>query len=162
MKKWTWVLAAFALAMGTTLESPASAMPQCTPEVLEDGSLIHGQVYDAKPIEKKPAHIKALLPKRTMGAKLYVRAEKGVTPAYLQRAAECHAKSRTIPSYQHDPLRVDGNIKSIRVYSAGGSFVLSVVADNPGTGRQIWKRAKALASEIDVGMVKGETERVYD
>jgi hypothetical protein len=162
MKKWIWVIAAFALAMGMTLESPASAMPECTPDVLDDGSVIHGQVYDAKPIEKKPARIKAMLPKRTMGAKLYVRAEKGVTPAYLQRAAECHAKSRTTPSYQHDPLRVDGNIESIRVYSAGGSFVLSVVADNPGTGREIWERAKALASEIDSGLVKAESEKAYD
>ena len=162
MKKWIWVLGAFALALGMTLESPTSAMPECTPDVLDDGGIIHGQVYDAKPIEQKPARVKALLPKRTMGAKLYVRAEKGVTPAYLQRAAECHAKSRTSPSYQHDPLRVDGNIQSIRAYSAGGSLVLSVIADNPGTGREIWERAKALASEIDAGFAKTETQKAYD
>lgn len=154
---WVFAVAGLVVGFAAIQASPASAFPQCTPDIVEDGSLIHGQVYDAKPIREKPRHGKAILPKRTVGAKLYMRAEKGMTPAYLQRAAECHAKSRTLPSYPNDPLRVDGDIESIRVYGAGGSFVVAVTSENPATGREIWERAKALATEVDTGMVKAKT-----
>jgi outer membrane protein assembly factor BamB len=94
-----------------------------------------------------------------MGAKLYVRAEKGMTPGYLQRAAVCHAISRETPSYVHDPLRVDGKIESIRVYGNGGSFVIAVTADNRGTGSEIWERAKALTTEVDISEAEGKARQ---
>ena len=132
----------------------AAASPACTSQVLEDGSLIYAQVFKAKPIRKGPAHIKALLPKRTMGAKMYMYAEKGMTKEYLQRAAACHATSKTTPAYVHDPLRVDGKIRSIRVHGSGGSFVLLVTAEDRTTGEAIWERARALTREVDADLAK--------
>lgn len=144
-------IAALALVGGTAfmLAGPGSAdaSPMCTPEVTADGGVLYAQVFDAKPIRKKPPHIKALLPKRTLGAKMYLNAEKGMTKEYLRRAAVCHMKADT-PAYEHDPLRVDG-IKSLRVYPAGGAFVLSVSAADQKTGKEIWRRAETLTTEID-------------
>ena len=140
----------------------AAAYPACTPEVVEDGSLIYAQVFNAKPIKRGPAHIKALLPRHTIGAKMYLYAEKGVTKEYLRRAATCHAGSKSTPAYAQDPLRVDGKIKSIRVFGSGGSFVLSVTGDDRATGEAIWKRAKALATEIDVDLVRREKDSPQD
>jgi hypothetical protein len=135
----------------------ASASPACTPELQEDGSMIYALVHDAKPIKKRP-NKKALLPKWIAGAKMYVTAEKGMTREYLHRAALCHASATDIPEYVHDPLRVDGEIKSIRVYSAGPSFVISVTSDEKATGREIWKRAEALTTEVD-SLVKNEASQ---
>lgn len=144
-------VAALALIGGTAfvLAGPdsAGASPMCTPEVTEDGSVLYAQVFDAKPVRKKPPHIKALLPKQTLGAKLYLNAEKGMTKAYLQRAAMCHAKADT-RAYEHDPLRVDG-IESLRVYPAGGAFVIKVTANDQKTGKEIWQRAQTLTTEVD-------------
>ena len=127
----------------------ASAAPLCTPEVREHGNLIHMRVVNAKPIKERPKHIKAILPKRIMGAKIYVQADKALTKEYLQRAALCHAASDAPPLLRRDPLRVDGKIEAIHVYSGGDVFVLSVVAQDPQTGRQIWERARALTMGID-------------
>ena len=151
------VIAALALVGSALLvgaPGAAFASPACTPEVLEDGSLIYAQVYEAKPIKKKPPHIKAILPKLTMGAKMYVYAEKGMTSEYLRRAALCHAASNAPPAHSLDPLRVDGEIRSIRVLSAGSAFVISVLGDDRATGRAIWERAKAVASEVDADYAK--------
>jgi len=126
----------------------------CTPDVIEDGSLLYTQVFDAKPIRKKPPHVKAIVPKQTMGAKMYLNAKKGMTKEYLQRAAMCDAKADT-PTYQYDPLRVDG-IKSFRVYSAGGAFVISVMGKDQRAGKEIWQRAKALTTEVDTAGAKRE------
>jgi hypothetical protein len=157
-------LTAFVVLAGVTLGHPqhAAATPYCTPEVELDGSEIYGQVFDAKPIRKNPLHAKAIVPKPTLGAKLYVRAQKGVTSSYLQRAAVCHSVSRTTPSYVNDPLRVDGKIKSIRVQQSGGAFVVSVLGENRATGMQIWQRAKALTSEVDTDFTGAVNEEVSE
>ena len=144
-------IAALALTGGAAfvLAGPnsAGASGMCTPEVTADGSVLYAQVYDAKPIRQKPPHIKALLPKRTLGAKMYLYAQKGMTKEYLQRAAMCHMSGDT-PAYEQDPLRVDG-IKSLRVYPSGGAFVISVSAKDQKTGKEIWKRAETLTTQID-------------
>lgn len=127
-----------------------SASPYCTDDVERDGSLLYAQVTDAKPIKKGPAPpVRSLLPKRTMGAKMYLPATQGMTGEYLQRAAVCHARSSEPPVFRGDPLRVDGPIDRIRVVPAGGRFVLSVTAKDPATGREIWQRAQALMVEVD-------------
>ena len=144
-------IATLALVGGTAylLASPneAGATPMCTSEVTEDGSVLYAQVFDAKPIRKKPPHIKALLPKQTVGAKVYLRAAKGMTKEYLRRAAMCHMKADT-PAYEHDPLRVDG-IRSLRVYPAGGAFVISITGKDQKVGKEIWRRAEILTTQID-------------
>lgn len=148
------VLAAAALAVvcGAThalVPTPvASASPACTPELLEDGSMIYALVHDAKPIKKRP-DMKRIVPKWIAGAKMYVTATKGMTREYLHRAAVCHANASDIPEYGHDPLRVGGEIESIRVHSAGPSFVISVTSEDRATGREIWNRAEALTTEVD-------------
>ena len=141
--------------------SPADAAPRCDSEAVQDGSLIYTQVIDAKPIKKGPEHVKALLPKRTMGAKLYVRPQKGVTKEYLHHAALCHAGSDMPPVFRGDPLRVD-DIQAIRVQSAGPSLVLSILADDPATGREIWKRARALTVDVDADLVKARKAKKRD
>jgi hypothetical protein len=138
------------------LADNASASPSCTPEVVRDGSLIYTQVVDAKPIKKSPPHVKALLPKRTMGAKMYLHAKEGVTQEYLHRAALCHAASDAPPAFQGDPLRVDGEIDKIRVYSGAGKFVIAVTGKNSGVGRDIWERARALTEDVDNELAQNE------
>lgn len=126
----------------------ASASPACTPELQEEGSMIYALVHDAEPIKKRP-DAKRIVPKWIAGAKMYVTATKGMTREYLHRAALCHANAEGIPEYAHDPLRVSGKIDSIRVHSAGPSFVISVTSDEKATGREIWNRAEALTTEVD-------------
>ena len=111
---------------------------------------MYAQVYDARPIKKSNPRVKAILPKRVVGAKMYLYAEKGVTAGYLQRAALCHANA-TEPEYEYesDPLRVEGDIKSLRVYSLGNSFVIAVTSKDNATGREIWRRAQTVAQETD-------------
>lgn len=145
--------ATLALALGggaafvSVVPGLAGASPSCTPEVLADGSALYAQVFAAKPVRKKPPHIKAVLPKQTVGAKLYLHAEKGVTKQYLRRAATCHMKADT-RAYEHDPLRVDG-IKSLWVYQAGGAFVIKVTGKDQKVGKEIWRRAQTLTTEVD-------------
>lgn len=145
-------VAALALISGTAFmlagPSSASASPACTPQVQEDGSMIYALVHEAKPIKKRPDK-KRVVPKWIAGAKMYVTATKGMTREYLHRAALCYANANDLPEYAHDPLRVDGQIESIRVYSAGPSFVISVTSDDKVTGREIWKRAETLTTEVD-------------
>lgn len=154
-------IAALALVAGTALmlatPGPVGASPSCTPEVAADGSILYAQVFDAKPIHDTPRHVKAILPKRTVGAKMYLHAGKGMTKEYLHRAAVCHMNAVDISSYKHDPLRVDGKIKSLRVYPAGGAFVIALTAQDSATGKEIWNRAKALTTEIDSVATKGKT-----
>lgn len=154
--------AALAVMIGglhLTASSSASASA-CTPQVQEDGSMLYAQVYDAKPIKKSPERVKAILPKWVAGAKMYIYAQKGMTSEYLNRAAICHAKASKTSSYANDPLRVDGKIDDIRVYSAGGAFVISVTSENKATGREIWERADALTREVDSDLV--EKQRAAD
>lgn len=127
----------------------AEASPSCTPEVLEDGSVLYAQVFAAKPVRKKPPHIKALLPKQTLGAKLYLHADKGMTKQYLRRAAACHMKADT-PAYEHDPLRVEGTT-SLWVYQAGGGFVIKLTGKDQKVGKEIWRRAQTVTTEVDSG-----------
>lgn len=145
------VIAALTLLGGAAsfLASPsaAHASPSCTPEVVSDGGTLYALVFDAKPIRKANPRVKALLPKRTVGAKMYLAAEKGMTSEYLHRAAICHMNANT-RSYEHDPLRVDG-IKSLRVYPAGGAFVISLTGKDPAAGKEIWQRAEILTTEVD-------------
>lgn len=137
-----------------TTTNTVSASPSCTHQVLEDGSMLYAQVYDAEPIKKSPKRVKAILPKWVAGAKMYIHAEKGMTREYLNRAAICHAKASKAPSYANDPLRVDGKIDAVRVYPAGGAFVIAVTSEDKATGREIWKRADALTREVDADMAK--------
>jgi hypothetical protein len=111
--------------------------------------MLYAQVYDAKPIKKRPDK-KRVVPKWIAGAKMYVPAEKGMTREYLNRAAICHANASDAPSYANDPLRVDGDIHEIRVYPAGGAFVIAVTSEDKMTGREIWERADALTRETDI------------
>jgi len=143
------------LASGTPT---ATASTYCSSQLKEEGSLLYGQVYDAKPIKKSPKHVKAILPKWVAGAKMYLHAEKGMTKEYLNRVATCHARTSDASEYTYarDPLRVEGK-KDIRVYSAGDAFVISVTSEDKATGREIWKRAEELSRAVDVDLV-GESE----
>lgn len=148
------LISTFVLGAGAAWLAPSSnvvsASPYCTDDIERDGSLLYAQVAEAKPIKKGPAPpVRSLLPKKTMGAKMYLPATKGMTGEYLQRAAVCHARSSAPPVFRGDPLRVDGPIDKIRVVPAGGRFVLSVTAKDPKTGREIWQRAEALIVDVD-------------
>ncbi len=153
-------IAALALLVGTAhtlaVPSPVGASPNCTPDVTADGGLLYAQVFDAKPIRKSPSHVKAILPKQIVGAKMYLPAQKGMTKAYLHRAAICHMNADT-PAYEHDPLRVEGRIKSLQVYPAGGAFVISLKAHDRATGKEIWRRAEILTTEVDNAVAEHES-----
>ena len=156
-------LAALALLGGVTpfLVSPSSAHASlsCSPEVVSDGGTLYALVYDAKPIRKADPRVKAILPKRTVGAKMYLNAQKGMSSEYLHRAAVCHMNANT-RAYEHDPLRVEG-IESLRVYPAGGSFVISLTGKDSASGREIWQRAEILTTEIDTAAADSSAKAAF-
>ena len=105
-----------------------------------------GNAHDATPIRRKAAPGKALLPERTVGAEIHLRAQEGVTREYLQRALACHAATGDA-AHPSDPLKpASGNVDGLAVRSTGSGFAVSVTSDAPEAGREIWQRARAISA----------------
>lgn len=114
-----------------------------------------GQVYAAREIEEKQFIARAIQRQQTVGAELHMHAPRNVTGEFLQRALACHAFTGQA-AHPNDPLHpVEGEIRSVSVRSAGGSFAVQIVSDSPQVGREIWARARAFASgsTVDVRQV---------
>lgn len=105
-----------------------------------------GNLYAAKPVRKKIFNARAIQPERTMGADLYLHAQQGVTPEYVERVLSCHAASGTA-AHPNDPLHPEsGRIAELSVRSAGPSLAVRVIGDSPATGKEIYQRAEAMTS----------------
>jgi len=120
-----------------------------------------GQVYAARELERTEIVARAIHRKRTDGAVLYMHAPQTITQQFMERALTCHALIGQ-PAHPNDPLHPSvGEIRDVSVRSAGGSFAIQVMSDEPRVGREIWARARAFASgsSVDVQQV-GMSDRV--
>lgn len=115
-----------------------------------------GAIYDARPIEERVFRARALTPKETMGASLYVKAEPGLTSPYLERVMACHVASGQA-AHPNDPLfPQSGKIAKLEVREAKHGFAIDVRADQVNVGREIWQRAESLTqppSSVEVEQV---------
>lgn len=114
-----------------------------------------GQVYAARELERREFVARAIQRKRTQGAELFVHAPPNITGEFLERALSCHAWTGQA-AHPNDPLHpAEGRVTNVSVRSAGGSFAVQVVSDEPQVGREIWARARAFASgsSVDVQQI---------
>jgi len=117
-----------------------------------------GTVLSAKPIEKRIFLARGLQPERTMGATLYVSAQPDVNGPYLRRVLACHVDAKT-SAHPNDPLHPStGQVKKLDVRPSGNGYIVSVEADQPRVGEEIWNRAKAFSEQrtaVQVQQVSG-------
>lgn len=132
--------------------SPGEATPSgppCSPEAVHDGRALYRNVYRAKALTEVPRG-KPIVPKKIVGAKLYLTPTKGSSAAYLLHAARCYAASNSAPpSSGLDPLRA-AKPSRIRIVRDGGSWVLSIENSDSASAKGILEQSKALA-ELNAG-----------
>lgn len=158
--RYAAVLFGAALAWGCASQTPTTQVASAGCTDLADGQRVlnhlyqPGSVHAAKPIERKQFIARAIQPKHTVGAKLYVHAPEGVTKEYMERALTCHATGGA-SAHPNDPLHPSvGSVVDVDVTSAGSSFAVHVVGDGPQAGKEIWSRARALQqSSVSVEQV---------
>ena len=75
------------------------------------------------------------------GAQVFVRAEPGMSAAYLQRVVNCQASS----GMGAGPLSVPG--VTATVVEQGQHFVVQIVAPTLDSAKQVQERARALATQ---------------
>jgi hypothetical protein len=90
--------------------------------------------------------------KRLSGAVFTVRAIKGYTAEWLDRALECHSARRTLgrlPSAEEakDPFWLPGRTVDIDVQSTGKDFRVSVRSTDVADANKIVARAKAFTGQ---------------
>lgn len=142
-------IAALTFGCSQTAAEPRVASAGCA-SLPEDGLVDNfyapGSVYAAEPIKQRMFHARALQPTRTVGAKLYVRAQPGVTQEYMERRLSCHAATG-VAVHGNDPLHPSrGSVADVDVKSAGGGFAVHVVGSDSEAGREIWNRARSMSS----------------
>jgi hypothetical protein len=81
---------------------------------------------------------------RTLGADVYVEAERGLTAPYLHRVARCQIAryEADLAESERDPLAVAG--AQVEVRPRGPGFVLRITAEARSAGRAIAERAARL------------------
>lgn len=106
-----------------------------------------GQVYAARKIQKKQFIARAIQPRRTMGAELYMHAPAGLTQEYLERTLVCHA-AHGRAAHPNDPMHpTSGAVADVSVRPSGsGGFAIKVLGDTPRTGKEIWQRSRAFTA----------------
>ncbi|MEM7136261.1 MAG: hypothetical protein AAF500_06780 [Myxococcota bacterium] len=131
-------------------EQDTAAGQPCSSEAVQDGRSLYHDVYRVEPITEEPKG-KPIVPKKVVGAKLYLTPRAKMSAAYLVHAARCYAKSNDIASASgHDPLRAGGSLK-IRVTRAGGTWVLSIRGASSETGDEIFAQSNALVASRPPG-----------
>jgi len=106
-----------------------------------------GRITRAEPIQQLEIRARADQRTTTRGATLYVKAEEGMNAPYLHRVLSCHAASEKA-AHPNDPLHpASGEVKTLAVRDAGGSFAVDVRADSARVGQEIWQRAQALTQK---------------
>jgi hypothetical protein len=104
-----------------------------------------GNVYSVRKVEQKEFIARAIQPKRTMGADMYVHAP-AVSQGYLQRVLACHVAGGKA-AHVNDPLHpTSGAIADVTVRTVGDSLAVRVVGEDARTGREILQRAEAIAA----------------
>lgn len=108
-----------------------------------------GRVAAVSPVRETEFRARALQPKRTVGADLYVHAEQGVTAEYVERVLSCHASSGTA-LHANDPLHPASGEVAVSVRSSKGGFAVRAVGSTAEAGREIWERAESFTKSPGV------------
>jgi hypothetical protein len=119
-------------------ESACEAVPQAE----QSAPLFDGvTVADARPIVVRRGK---QMDHRTLGAEVYVAAERGLTAPYLHRVARCQIAryQADLAESERDPLAVAG--AEVEVRPRGPGFVVRITAEARSAGRAIAERAAAL------------------
>jgi len=127
-----------ALAATTAVPAVAMAAPtQSPPCILSEHSIVSVAPY------KVDEHIGKTVIQRVRGAQVYLQAEPGVTPEWLQLNFERHVAamqgSSTMPdcAFDLEKVRVD-------VTSAGSGFWVRLIAPDTKSGEEVLRRAQLL------------------
>lgn len=136
-------------ACGATTQQSASTVARgASCSQVENLDQQVAQVYDvarvknAKPIYTQRFVARAIQPRELTGAELYIDAQPGVSQPYLERVLSCHAAGSSV-AHPNDPLRAS-NVRDVDVRVQGSQFVVAVHGADKQSGREIWKKAKAL------------------
>lgn len=101
-----------------------------------------GKITKIEPIQRTELLARAIQRKYVVGANMYVPAEPGMTPEYLERVLTCHAVSGA-GAHPNDPLHTLG-VADVDVESAGPTLRVAITGVNRAAGKEIFQRARAL------------------
>lgn len=104
------------------------------------------QLYGAQEVRERVFLARAIQPKRTVGADLYVHATPNVSGEYLERVLTCHAaQGQGIDG--NDPFHpTSGHVASIEVRPVSSGYAVRVLGSDHHTSKEIWQRAKTLTA----------------
>ena len=154
-RRWLLLLALVATAACGRPRSPADEAAdmersRCGPDVDEAqlSPLFDGSAIDR--VEALQEDVTSadylVVHDEVLGAVIFVRAMKGVTPEWLDRALECHSARRVlgrVADIPGDPFWLPGRTVSIDVRSARDELRVEVRGDTQADGEAILARARA-------------------
>ena len=120
--------------------------------------LAPGSVSNVQPVYRRSYPHRDVQPREIAGASMFVRAEPGMHPAYLERALSCHAASRTDAlATANSPLRVEG-VDDVDVSRAGPHVRVAITGADRRAADTILQRARSLeapAGHVHVEQIAG-------
>lgn len=138
------------VAAGATLLAGCSAQPPVKSESARLGCeqlgdapdyLAPGKVSAVRKVTRTEHVARALQVERTAGADVFVNAEPGLTPDYLQRAISCQADAGSATAR----LLGDERAKvAISVRSDAGRLAVRATSSDHRVAERLWERANAL------------------
>ena len=147
MKTFQSIVATSLFAFGCIMASPEKA------QALNGSSTAHtcsgltaqlgqeGYVVEHVKELRRQTHIGRAVVIQPSGAQVFVRAEPGMSAAYLQRVINCQMTQGAGTG----PLAVPG--VTATVVEQGQHFVVQILAPNLSAAKEVQERAKALASQ---------------
>lgn len=101
-----------------------------------------GKIYGAREVRERVFLARALQPKRTVGADLYVLATPDTTAEYLERTFTCHA-ARGQALGANDPFHPErGYVSEVKVRPVRNGYAIRVRGSDEEAAREIWERAQ--------------------
>jgi len=149
MRRPTWLMVLLGVVGCTSEDRPARReRPPCSAQAVSDGKAAYRYVFEVAPVRKDPP-FRAIVPKHTIGAKLFLSPPRNMTAAYLAHAARCYARSvrrggSSDAEDGADPLQAGDAVPSVQVVENSGSLVLIVTGRGRDAGNEIFRRANAL------------------
>jgi hypothetical protein len=118
-----------------------------------------GNIKRIESIQRQQFLTRAIQPTYTAGVRLYVPAEPGMHPAYVERALSCHAAGGGA-THPNDPLRARG-VRDVDVAASGPLLRISIEGTDRTAGKAIWQRAQALhqqGTSVEVQQLSAATD----
>lgn len=102
------------------------------------------KVQHVAPVYRQEFVARAIQPRYVAGTELYVAAEAGLHPAYVERALTCRA-AQGAGHDPNDPLLARG-VADVDVSARGPSLRIAITGVDRASGNEIWRRASELAA----------------